>query len=301
MKESSGLHPSELGLKATLMGIIINLMLAVIKAAAGFLGNSYALIADAVESVTDIFSSLIVFWGLKISARPADADHPLGHGKAEPLAALAVGSFLIFAAGMIAYQSVAEVLHPHTLPAPWTLIVLVGIVALKLLLSKFAHGIADAIGSSAVKSDAWHHQSDALTSAAAFIGISVAILGNHFHPEINWSSADDWAALFSSFIIAYNGISIIKTTINELMDAHPGLEIEHKIRDAAKSVEGVENLHKCFIRKMGFDYYVELDVRVSESLNIREGHRIAHEVQDTVRSTLPHIRFGRVTVHIEPA
>lgn len=172
---------------------------------------------------------------------------------------------------------------------------------MKLLLSKFTHSIADSIGSNAVKSDAWHHLSDALTSAAAFLGISVALIGNHFSPTTNWSSADDWAALFSALVIAFNGSLIIRTTLHELMDAHPGSELESQIREAALKVKGVENLHKCFIRKMGFDYYVELDVRINESINSREGHKIAHEVQDIIRMTMPQIRFGRVTVHIEPA
>ncbi|MBX7136644.1 MAG: cation diffusion facilitator family transporter [Oligoflexia bacterium] len=293
-------HPAHQGMQATAIGIGVNCALALGKMVAGVLGHSFALVADAIESTTDIFSSLITWWGLKVSARPADENHPLGHGKAEPLAATAVAGFLLIAAAMVAYQSFYQILRPHQLPESWTLLVLVGVVCAKGLLSRFALNVADSTGSLAVKGDAWHHRSDALTSAAAFVGIAVAIIGNRLHPDVRWSGADDWAALFSSGIIAFNGLSVLRSAIYELSDAHPSLDLEAQIRCVAGEVEGVVNLHKCYVRKMGFDYYVELDVRVDETLSVAAGHTIAHRVQDAVRANIPMIRFGRVLVHIEP-
>ena len=294
-------HPATLGLRTTIVAISINAFLAIIKGVAGVVGNSYALVADALESTTDIFSSLIVWWGLKTSTKPADANHPLGHGKAEPLAGLVVGGFLIVAALIILYQSTIEILIPHSLPAPWTLLVLLAVVVTKSVLSSFTLNVATTTGSIALKGDAWHHLSDALSSGAAFLGILIALCGDHFYPHPRWASADDWAALFSAFLIAYNGTSIIRSTLYELTDAHPSPELESKIREVAAKVEGVENLHKCFIRKMGFDFYVELDVRVDGNLPVFEGHKIAHKVQDAIRAELYPLLFGRVVVHIEPA
>lgn len=294
-------HPAREGIRATLIGIIINAFLALTKGIAGVLGNSYALVADAIESTSDIFASIIVWWGLKVSAKPADENHPSGHGKVEPLSALVVGGFLIIASFIIAYQSVLEILTPHELPAPWTLLVLIVVVVVKSLLSKFSHQIADNTGSIAVKGDAWHHQSDALTSGAAFFGILIALIGDYFSPSQHWASADDWAALFCGAIIAFNGFSIVRSTLYELTDAHPSISLEEEVRACAMKVDGVINLDKCFIRKMGFDFFIELDVRVDGSLSVKDGHEIAHKVEDLIRSSMPSIRIGRVVVHIEPA
>lgn len=301
MEDQHSVHPAELGIRATLIGIVVNLSLALAKGAAGVFGNSYALIADAVESMTDVFSSLVVWWGLRASTRPADGNHPFGHGKIEPIAASFVGFFLIAAAGGVAWQSFHEILSPHELPKAWTLLVLLVVVILKTALSRFTHSVATEISSTAVKGDAWHHQSDAITSAAAFIGISVALIGSHYAPDPYWSSADDWAALFASGVIALNGYSVLRSSYYELSDPHPGQEIEATIRGVAGKVGGVAGLHKCFIHKVGFDYYVELDVLVDRNLPVYRGHEIAHAVQDAVKAGMPTLRIARVLVHIEPS
>jgi cation diffusion facilitator family transporter len=287
-------------MRSTVLGIGVNLVLALCKAAAGILGTSYALVADAVESVTDVFASLLVYVGLQVAARPADDDHPHGHGKAEPLAALAVALFLFLAAVGVAYQSIREILTPHLVPAPWTLLVLVGVILVKETLFRFVLNVGEAVGSSAVKGDAWHHRSDAITSAAAFVGIAVAVVGNRLNPASYWSSADDWAALLASGLIAFNGWGILRGALYELTDAHPGTEIEDEIRRVARTVPGVDSLHRCVIRKMGFDYYVELDVRVDPQMTVFDAHEIAHQVQDVVRADVEGARIARVLVHIEP-
>ncbi len=286
-------HPASIGARTTIIGILVNALLAGIKFLAGILGNSYALVADAVESSTDVFSSLVVLSGLRIAKAPPDEDHPYGHGKAEPLAASVVAVALIVAAIGIAVNSVREIQVPHHAPAPFTLIVLVVVVITKETLFRYVFRTGQSLGSTVIKTDAWHHRSDALTSAAAFIGISIALIGGRGYEE-----ADDWAALFASGVIAFNGIRLLRPALLEAMDTAPSREIVTQILDSAKEVEGVVGLDKCLVRKMGFDYYVDLHVIVNSAMSVKEAHKIGHDVKDRLRSQYPHIKD--VLVHIEP-
>jgi len=287
-------HPSQKGIRSTVYGILTNALLAVVKGMAGVLGNSYALIADAIESTTDIASSLIVWSGLKISGLPPDENHPYGHGKAEPLAATVVALALFAAAAGIAIQSIREIMLPHHAPAPFTLIVLLVVVITKESLFRFVFRVGERIKSTAVRSDAWHHRSDAITSGAAFIGISVALIGGP-----GYESADDWAALFASGIIAFNAFRIVRPALNEVMDAAPPSDIESAIRETAQHIEGVIALEKCFVRKMGFAYYVDLHVTVDGGISVRQGHEIARHVKQEVLAT--HTQVADILIHIEPS
>lgn len=286
-------HPASIGARTTIIGILVNVLLAGIKFLAGILGNSYALVADAVESSTDVFSSLVVLSGLRIAKAPPDEDHPYGHGKAEPLAASVVSVALIVAAIGIAVNSVREIQVPHHAPAPFTLIVLVVVVITKETLFRYVFKTGQSLGSTVIKTDAWHHRSDALTSVAAFIGISIALIGGKGYEE-----ADDWAALFASGVIAFNGIRLLRPALLEAMDTAPSREIVTQILDSAKQVEGVVGLDKCLVRKMGFDYYVDLHVIVNAEMSVKQAHKIGHDVKDRLRSEYPHIKD--VLVHIEP-
>jgi len=287
-------HPAHRGLRTSIVGILTNTILAVTKGIAGVLGNSYALIADAIESATDIASSLIVWGGLKISTLPPDEDHPYGHGKAEPLAAVVVALTLIAAAIGIAIQSFREIVTPHHAPEPFTLAVLVLVVVTKEILFRAVFRVGESIQSTAVKSDAWHHRSDAITSAAAFVGISVALIGGE-----GYESADDWAALFASSIIIVNAYRILRPAINEMMDAAPSSNVERDVRQVAGGVEGVIALEKCLVRKMGLLYYVDLHVTVDGTLSVRHGHDIARQVREAIRVSNPNV--AEVLVHIEPS
>lgn len=286
-------HPAAKGLRAAIVGMIFNLTLAAIKTAAGILGHSYALIADGIESLSDVFSSLIVFIGLKIAMRPPDEDHPYGHGKAEPIAAVLVGAALLAAAGLIVYESIHEIITPHYAPAPFTLAVLAGVVFVKEGLFRFVAGVGKETESTAVAADAFHHRSDAITSAMAFIGISIALIGGK-----GWESADDWAALLAALIILFNAFRLVAPAIRELTDVAPPAELKNQIMSIARTVPGVLDLDKCFLRKMGFDFYVDLHVIVDPNLTVREGHAIAHRVEDVIREANP--RVAEVLVHIEP-
>lgn len=287
-------HPAAVAIRTIVISIFVNALLAGIKAIAGILGHSYALIADATESTADIISSLIVFGGLKIATAPPDADHPYGHGKAEPLTAMVVALALGMASLGIAVQSIRELFTPHHVPEPFTLAVLVAVILVKESLFRFVFRAGETVGSTALKTDAWHHRSDAITSAAAFIGISIALIGGP-----GYGSADDWAALFASFIIAFNAYRLLRPAVAEVMDAAPPADIEMKVRNVASTVEGVASLDKCLIRKIGLDYYVDLHVFVDGEISVRRGHAVAHRVKDAIRRSNP--RISDVMVHIEPA
>ena len=280
--------------RLALIGVSVNAALATIKLSAGFFGNCYALIADGLESTLDIFSSLLIWGALMVAARPPDESHPYGHGKAEPLAGVAASVLVIMAALVLGAQSVREIVTPHHAPAPFTLAVLVVVVAVKELLFRRVLTMADSVGSSAVRTEAWHHRADAITSGAAFIGISIALLGGP-----GYEPADDWAALFACVLIAYNGYRLLIPSLNEMMDVAPSPIIDKAVRTVASNVPGVAAIDQCRVRKMGLDYWVDLHVEVDGALSVRDGHTIAHAVKDAVRAAEPAV--VDVLVHIEPA
>jgi cation diffusion facilitator family transporter len=280
-------------IKATYFSLIGNACLALIKGLAGFFGNSYALIADAIESTTDIFSSFLVLFGLKYSNRPADENHPYGHGKAEPLITFIVVVFLITSATIIAYESIQNIQTPHEAPKSWTLIILAIIILWKEFSFRKVMKRGIETNSSSLKADAWHHRSDAITSIAAFIGISIAlVLGKGFE------AADDWAALFASGFIIYNSYLIFRPALGEIMDEHLYDDLILEIREVSSKVEGVIDTEKCFIRKAGMKYHVDLHATVDATISVKKGHDIAHLLKDTLRSKIP--QLGHVLIHIEP-
>jgi cation diffusion facilitator family transporter len=285
---------SSRGARAAVVGIGLNAVLAIIKGIAGVLGNSYALIADAIESTSDILSSLIVVFGVKMAGKPADENHPYGHGKFEPLAAVIVSLVLFGAAILIAVESTHEVLTPHHAPAPFTLLVLLFAIITKEFLFRRLITTSSEISSSALKADAWHHRADAITSAAAFVGISIAAFGGP-----GYESADDFAALIAAVIIAINAALLIKPALLELIDTAPNPELASRIREIASGVAGVLGTHKCHVRKVGFDHFVDLDVLCNPASSIREGHEVAHNVGEAIHAALPQI--SKVLVHVEPA
>lgn len=288
-----GLNRLQRGVRVTLIGLGVNSLLAMTKMAAGVFGHSHALVADAVESLADIVSSLIVWRGLVVAATPADADHPYGHGKAEPLAAATVALLLLLAAAWIVAQAVREVVQPHLAPEPYTLAVLVAVVVIKEALFRFVLREAGEVRSAAVRSDAWHHRSDAITSAAAFVGIGVALVGGP-----GYEAADDVAAIFAAGIIAWNGWRLLRPALDELMDAAPGPSTVEEVRAAAQQIAGVAAVEKCVVRKMGYHLYVDMHVEVDPQMPVERAHEISHQVKDRVLAEVSAVRD--VLVHIEP-
>ena len=276
-------------------GIGLNLLLAAAKFAGGIFGHTYALIADGAESLLDVFSSTLVWAGFRVAARPPDADHPYGHGKAEPLAAMGVSLVIFGAAGWIAYHAVHEIVTPHQGPHWFTLPLLAVIVVIKVWFSRRMAAAGEATGSTALDVEALHHWSDAITSAAAFVGIALALAGGK-----GWEVADDWAALFACIVIAFNGVWMFNKALGDVMDtAAPG-KFENEVRALALAVPGVQELDKVRVRKSGLSHLVDIQVRVDGNLSVRAGHEIAHAVKDALLASAPHA-ISDVSVHIEPA
>lgn len=285
---------AEHGRRAALMAMGVSLVLGAVKVTSGLVGHSYALVADGVESLLDIVSSLAVWGGLKISATDPNRRFPYGYGKAEALVGVLIAGALLLTAAGLAVQSVREILAPHRAPAAWTLVVLVVVVATKELLFRRLLRTGTEIDSRAVESDAWHHRSDALTSLAAAVGISVALWGGK-----GWESADDWAALAACGLIAFNGVSLARGALAEVLDAAPGDALLAKIRDAANAVDGVAAIETCRARKSGLGWLVDIHVEVDGDLPVREGHRLAHEVKEALLDA--DLGVLDALVHIEPA
>jgi cation diffusion facilitator family transporter len=283
----------QIAVKATYFSIISNTSLAIIKGLAGFFGNSYALIADAIESTTDIFASFFVLFGIKYSNRPADENHPYGHGRAEPLITFLVVGFLITSATIIAYESIQNIETPHELPKSWTLIILGLIILWKEYSFQIVMKRSKETNSSSLKADAWHHRSDAITSIAAFIGISIALIFGE-----GYESADDWAALFAAGFILYNSYLIFRPALGEIMDEHLYDDLVMEIRKVSRQVNGIIDTEKCFIRKAGMKYHVDLHAIVESNITVKKGHEISHLLKDTLRKEIPEL--GHVLIHIEP-
>jgi cation diffusion facilitator family transporter len=284
---------SRRGIRSAQLAILVNTCLALTKLVAGLVGHTYALVADAVESTADILSSAIVWGGLRVASRDPDDAYPFGYGKAEPLAAAIVALMLLGAAVGIAVVAMGEIRTPHLTPAPWTLGVLVAVVAVKWTLSRRVRAIGAEIGSTAVKADAWHHMSDALTSAAAFVGISIALWGGP-----GWESADDWAALFAAGIIAFNGADMLRPALHDLMDRMPGPEVMEPVRRAAEEVPGVLATEKIAVRRSGMGYRVTLHVQTDPEMSLRDAHVLSGKVKGAIRAAVPRVQY--VLVHLEP-
>lgn len=280
-------------ISTTYKSIFSNAALALMKWLIGIFGNSYALIADAIESTADVCSSLLVLVGLKYANKPADENHPYGHGRIEPLLTFLVVAFLVTSATVIAYESILNIRTPHEGPKSYTLIFLGAIIIWKEISFRFVMKKSKETNSSSLKADAWHHRSDAITSVAAFIGISIAI-----YMGKGYENADDWAALFASGFILYNSYLIFRPALGEIMDEHVYDDLIEDIRKVSLTVKGVHATEKCFIRKAGMRYHVDLHAVVDGSITVREGHVIAHQLKDTLREQIP--QLGHVLIHIEP-
>ncbi len=282
------------GMRASLLGLGMNLLLALGKLIAGIFGHSHALMADATESLGDVFGSVIVWRGLKIASRPPDPEHPYGHGKAEPIAAALVAVMLVGAGVGIAVESVREIMSPHQGPAAFTLVVLLAVIVIKEALFRRVRRVGKRTGSAAVRTDAWHHRSDAITSAAAAVGIAISLIGGR-----GYESADDWAALFASGIILLTGLRLIRPAIEELMDRSPEPGLVERATQVAEERPGVHRVEKLLMRKMGLYYVADMHLEVSPTMTVFEGHEIAHGVKEAVRTRLPQI--VELTIHVEPA
>lgn len=280
-------------IKITWMSFALNVGLTIIKWAAGIWGHSFALIADAIESTNDIFASGAVLIGLNYSKKPPDDNHPYGHGKAESLVTFVVVGFLVASATLIAIQSIHNIRTPHEGPKAFTLAVLVGVIVVKTLFYKLLNKTSTETGSHVLSAEAWHHASDAITSAAAFIGISIALV---MGPA--YAAADDWAALLAAGFILYNSYLIFRPALGEMMDEHVYHAHVDRIRAVSLGVDGVKGIEKCWMRKSGMHFYVDIHAEVDPAISVEQGHGISHALKDAIQSDMPEIK--NVLVHVEP-
>jgi cation diffusion facilitator family transporter len=282
------------GARLALIGLFVNIAFAIIKIGGGILGHAYALIADGIESALDVAGSIVIWGGLRFAARPPDETHPYGHGKAEPLTAIFVAGIVLIAAIALAAQSAYTMFSPHSKPAPWTLLILVLVVVVKEMLFRYVIRFGRSAESIAIEADAWRHRADVFSSIAAFIGISIALIGGE-----NWRSADNWAAIFVCLVIASVGVRLLRPALYDILDTAPRGKIVDRVREAASSVKRVVRIDKSLVRKMGLSFYVDLHVEVDGDISVRQGHHIAHEVKRAIQQSDP--RIADVLIHIEPA
>jgi cation diffusion facilitator family transporter len=274
-------------------GLLLNFFISLIKFGGGFWGNSFALIADAIESWVDFASSFAVWIGLRTASLPPDKNHPYGHGKAEPLSALVVSLVMIGAAIFITHSSIHFILTPHESPETWTLYVVLFVLVSKELLYRWFKREGLKIKSTALIAESNHQRSDALTSLAAGIGILIALFTNNAYP-----AADDWASLIAAAFIVYQAIKTGKTALSELMDEAQPQEVMNEVAATALAIDGVLEIPHCIVRKMGFEWFVDIHIGVNGKLTVEQGHEIADKVEHAIKLCYPQVYD--VLTHIEP-
>ncbi len=276
------------------LSLVANILLAGVKATVGVVGNSYALIADAIESIGDVLSSFLVILGLRYAQKPPDENHPYGHGKAEALTTFVVVGMLCAAATVIVIESIEMILTPHKAPAAFTLYFLGGVIVVKEVIYRIVTRGGKELDSTSLQADAWHHRSDAITSLFACVGIGIALIFGD-----KYAAADDWAALIAAGVIFFNAYKIFRPALGEVMDEHRYDEFIAQIREEGMKVEGIELIEKCFVRKSGMRYWVDIHLHVNGDLSVYDGHEIAHKLKAHLMTTLPQIED--VLVHVEPS
>lgn len=282
------------GIRAARAGIAANALLALVKGAAGIAGNSFALVADAVESLGDILGSLVVWSGLRVSVQHPDPEYPYGHGKAEPIAAAVVGLMLLLAGGGIVIRAVQGMLVPHAVPKAWTLAVLVVVIVVKEGFFRRIIQMAAETGSHALTADAWHHRSDAISSLAAFVGVGIAVLGGP-----SWYWADEAAAIVAGILIFINGVAILRPAVHDLMDGAPDADLVRRVREVAEAVGGVHSTEKLMARRVGTRIWIDLHVQADATMSLHDAHALGHKVKRAICETFPLVE--NVLVHMEPA
>ena len=284
---------SRLGIRTALISSFCNVIVAIGKIVFGILGNSFALIADGVESTLDIISSIIVWGGLKIAAEPADDNHPYGHGKAESLAGVIVSTILISAGLGIGYNGIARILSPDLMaPKAFTLYVFIIVIIIKEILYQYTIKVSKLINSTSMKAEAWHHRTDAITTVMALIGVFIAI-------NTSYKIADGLAGVLCGCIIIFNGSRILYASSNEVMDTVASDEIYDKIKNITLTHAEIKNIDNCRIRKSGLQYLLDIEIQVDPTITVMAGHKIAHELEDILLQD-KNLNIIDIIIHVEP-
>lgn len=283
----------KIALRTSVVSGLSNIFIATGKIFFGILGNSFALIADGIESTLDIVSSIIVWIGLKISTEPADSNHPYGHGKAESLAGVIASTILISVGLVIGYNGILRSFNPNLeVPKTFTLYVFVLVIIIKELLYQYTIKVSKLVTSTALKAEAWHHRSDAITTAFALVGVFIAIY-------FKYPIADGLAGVLCGIIIVFNGGKILFSSANEVMDTVASDEVYAKIKQITLKHPEIKNAENCRIRKSGLQYLLDIEIQVDPEITVRESHQIAHELEDILKEDNT-LHIVDVIVHVEP-
>lgn len=285
--------PYQIAAQTAVFGLLINLLLGVVKLIGGILGSSFALISDAVNSLGDVFMSLVVVYALKVAQRPPDEEHPYGHTRAEAIAGSNVALLVIVSALLVGWEAIERINIQHNLPPVWTLWIAGANVLIKEGLYRWSIRIGKRTRSSVVIASAWDHRSDAFCSLAVLIGLSIVRWGGQ-----SWIGADEVAALIVVGAIIWSASQLFRSSASELMDVQAHDELVTQIRQAAEAVPEVREIETLWVRKSGLEYFADIHIEVDDSLTVAEGHRIGHEVKDKLLERFPMLRD--VLVHLEP-
>ncbi len=279
--------------QAAFLGLVVNLLLGVVKLIGGIFGNSFSLIADAVNSIGDVVATIVVLFALRVAQRPADAEHPYGHTRAEGIAASNVALLIIVSAVFVGWEAIQRINAQHEIPPVWTLWIAGANVLIKEGLYQYNVRVGIRTGSSSIIANAWDHRSDAFCSLAVLTGLAVILLGG---PQYVW--ADKVASLVVVAAIVWSGTQLFRSSASELMDVQANSEFVDHIREVALSVEGVEDVETLWVRKSGLEFFADIHIEVDQHLSVATGHRIGHQVKDRLLLEFSNLRD--VLVHLEP-
>ncbi|NOX53827.1 MAG: cation transporter [Planctomycetes bacterium] len=281
-------------IRAILLGLFVNLALGLAKLTGGLVAGSFALLSDAVNSLGDTLTSIVVWFALWFAQRPPDAEHPYGHTRAEAIAASNVALVIILSALGVGWKTLTQITSPvHLIPPDWTLWLAGSNVLIKEGLYQYKLRVGRRTGSMAVIANAWDHRADALCALVVLIGLAVARWGG---PGLAW--ADKVAALVVVSAIVWSGAALFRSSTSELMDVQAEQPILDEIREVAASIPEIEHVETLWVRKSGLEYFVDIHIEVDAHMTVAEGHRIGHVLKDRLLKQIPILRD--VLVHLEP-
>lgn len=280
-------------MRAAGLGLAINLLLGIVKLIGGLVGQSFALISDAVNSLGDVVTSLVVLFAMRVAQQPPDDEHPYGHTRAEAIAGSNLALLVIVSALLVGWEAVQRIATPHDLPPVWTLWIAASNVLIKEGLYRYKRSVGLRTGSSALMANAWDHRSDAFCSLAVLIGLGIVRWGG---PA--WIGADEVAALVVVAAIVWSGAKLFRSSSSELMDSQADEQFVREIRRVAESIPDVRAVETLWVRKSGLEYFADIHIEVDGHLTVDEGHRIGHAVKDRLVGEFIHLRD--VLVHLEP-
>jgi cation diffusion facilitator family transporter len=284
----------QIGQRVAIAGMLVSGALAVIKITAGLAGHSTAVVADGFESAGDVLASGFVLFGLTIAARPADADHPYGHGRFETLTGLLIGLVLIGGGALISYSSISRIGQPHEPVATFVVGPLLLSLLAKTILATVKFRYGRRLASASLTADAWNDAMDTLSAVAALTAVMLTL-----SDPARFGEADRYGGCVVGMIVVFAGLGVSRETTIQQMDTMPGEDMIAEIRAAARSVDGVRGVEKCYARKTGLKYHVDLHLEVDPEMTVRRSHGLGHDVRERIMERVPWV--ADVLVHVEPA